>query len=100
MVVTGGRGWTSSTPGHLHTAPSFCRGHGDVTHGGLGEFVSCPYFFPQHCIPEDSPLEEGCSLIIYLIGNKNTEERENDEAKKNIGVVSLPRDSGSVGFFF
>jgi hypothetical protein len=48
----------------------------------------------------DSPLDQGCSLIIYLIGNKNTEERENDEAKKNIGVVSLPRDSGSVGFFF
>jgi hypothetical protein len=25
--------------------------NGDVTHGGLGGFVSCPYFFPQHCIP-------------------------------------------------
>ncbi len=23
-------------PGHLHTAPSFCRAHGDVTHGGRG----------------------------------------------------------------
>ncbi len=28
-------GWTSSTPGHLHTVPSFCRAHahGDVTLG-------------------------------------------------------------------
>ncbi len=25
-----------------------CRVHGDVTHGGLGGFVSYPYFFPQH----------------------------------------------------
>jgi hypothetical protein len=41
--VGGGRGWTSSTPGHLHTSLRVCRDHGDVTHGGLGGFVSCPY---------------------------------------------------------
>ncbi len=37
-VVARGRGWTSSTPGHLHTSPSFCRAHGDVSHGGPGKF--------------------------------------------------------------
>ncbi len=37
----------SASVGHLHTTPSFCRVHGDVTHGGLGGFVSCPYSFPQ-----------------------------------------------------
>jgi hypothetical protein len=48
-VLAGGRGWTTSTLDHLHIAPSFCRGHEDVTHGGPREFVSRSYCFPQHC---------------------------------------------------
>ena len=43
-------GWTSITPGHIHTAPNFCRVHGDVTHGETGGFVNSPYSFPQYCI--------------------------------------------------
>jgi hypothetical protein len=33
---SGGRGWTSSAPDHLHTASITCRVHGDVIHGGPG----------------------------------------------------------------
>ena len=45
--LTGGRGWTSSTSGHLHTVPSFCRAHGDVTHGGPGIlFCELSVFLP------------------------------------------------------
>ena len=67
-VVTGGRGWTSSTPGHLHTALCVCRAHGDVTHGGLGlgGFVSCPYSFPQHCMPYR--LSVGAGLLQPFFG--------------------------------
>ena len=32
--LPGGRGWTVSTPVHLHTVTSFRRTHGDVSHGG------------------------------------------------------------------
>jgi hypothetical protein len=32
--------WTVSTPGHLSIVPSFCRAHGDVSHGGPREFVN------------------------------------------------------------
>ena len=63
--LTGGRGWTSSTLDHLHTAPSFCRAHGDVTHGGFGEFVSCPYLFPQSCMP--FRLSVGARLFLNLV---------------------------------
>ena len=35
-------------------------------------FVSRPYSFPQHCMPYGSPLEQGCYLIFFKIGNKNT----------------------------
>ncbi len=35
--------WTVSVPGPLHTAQSFCRAHGDVTHGGPGVSV-CEQF--------------------------------------------------------
>ncbi len=73
-MVVGGWGWTSNTPGHLHTSPRFCRDHGDVTHGGLGGFVSCPYSFHITACLIGFPLEEGCSLI-FLFGNKNTWER-------------------------
>ncbi len=71
-VVPGGRGWTSSKPGHLHTALHVCRAHGDVTHGGLGGFVSCPYFFPQHCMPYRLSVGTGLfTNAFFWIGNKN-----------------------------
>ena len=76
MVVTGGRGWTSSTPGHLHTALRVCRAHGDVTHGGLGEFVSCPYSFPQHCMPYRLSVGAGLFTNLFWLVIK-THEREN-----------------------
>ena len=38
-------------------------------------FVSCPYSFPQHCMPSGSPLEQGC-LLIFSISNKHTQERD------------------------
>jgi hypothetical protein len=72
MVVTRGRGWTSSTPGHLHTELRFCRAHGDVTHGGLGGFVSCPYYFPQHCMSYRLSIGAGLFTNSFWIGNKNT----------------------------
>ena len=36
-MLTEGRGWTSSTPFHLHTAPNFCRAHG--TPKKVGHFL-------------------------------------------------------------
>ena len=50
-----GVGWRTGvdfqhTGSFTHSA-KFLSYPGDVTHGGLGEFVSCPYFFPQHYMP-------------------------------------------------
>jgi hypothetical protein len=42
-----------------------CRDHGDVTHGGLGVFVSCPYSFPQHCM--SYRLSVGTGLFTNLL---------------------------------
>ena len=33
-------------------------------------FVSRPYSFPQHCMPYDSPLEQGCYLIFLRLSIK------------------------------
>ncbi len=49
-----------SAPGHLHTAPSFCRAHGNVTHGGpAGALVSSPYSTRSTECPTGSPLGQG-----------------------------------------
>jgi hypothetical protein len=63
--LSGGRVWTSQYTGHLHTAPSFCRAHGDVAHGGPREFVSSQYYFPQHCM--SNRLSVGPGLFTGLI---------------------------------
>ena len=44
----------------------------DVTHGGLGGFVSCPYSFPQHCIPYRLSVGVGLFTNPYFWFNKNT----------------------------
>jgi hypothetical protein len=36
------------------------------------QFVSRPDSFPQHRMPYGSPLERGCYLIFFEIGNKHT----------------------------
>ena len=79
--LTGGRGWTTNTPGHLHTvSKNFCRVYGDVTCAGRG-FVSSSYTvrITSHspvCLI-GSPLEQVCSLIFfYSHSNKDTRERE------------------------
>jgi hypothetical protein len=78
-VLTGGRGWTSTTPGHLRTVSNFCRAHWDVTHGGPGisvlwvvrNNISDSVFFPHHWMSSGSPLEEG----RYLIWGEAADER-------------------------
>ncbi len=83
-MLTGGRGWTSNTPGHFHTASSFCRTHGDVTHGGLGGLVSCPYFFPHHCMSYRLSVGTGLFTNHFLIVNKHTWERWSKKFRETI----------------
>jgi hypothetical protein len=74
-VLVRGRGWTSSTLGHLHTVSIFCRDHGDVTHGRLWEFASSSYSFPQHCM--NYRLSVGAGLFtnhFWLTINKHKSE--------------------------
>jgi len=76
QVLTGGPGWTVSAPGHLHTAPSFCRAHGDVTMGNPEyQFVNSSYYFPQYWMPYRLSVGAGLFTIFFQIGNKNTWER-------------------------
>ncbi len=51
------------------------RAHGDVTHGGLGGFVSCPYFFPQYCMPYRLSVGSGLFTNHFWLAI-NTHERE------------------------
>ena len=52
-----GRGWTSNTPGHLHTSSRFCRVHVDVIHGGLGRVCELSVLLPVRPLYlTDSPL--------------------------------------------
>ncbi len=39
-------------------------------------FVSCPYSFPQHCMPYRLSVGAGLFTNLFWIGNKNTWERE------------------------
>ena len=60
-----------------------------VTHGGPGIlFVSSSYYFPHHCMSYDSSLEQGCYLI-FSIGNKHTQEREEKGKKKSKFIFSI-----------
>ncbi len=61
-----------SVPGHLHTESSFCRAHGNVTHGGPpGTLLRSPYSIHITEFPKGSPwgrvvrqfLDEIFSLI-------------------------------------
>jgi hypothetical protein len=65
-------GWRTgvgcSAPGHLHTAPSFCRTHGNVTHGvPAGALVNSPYSARGTECPKGFPLGQGCSSSLSLM---------------------------------
>ena len=48
-------------PGSFPHSANLLSCHGDVTHGGPGISVCDRFvYLPQHCIPYDSPLEQGC----------------------------------------
>jgi hypothetical protein len=64
-----------SVPGHLHTVASFCRAHGNVTHGGpASALVSSPYSTHSTEFPKDSPLGQGCSPVLRRDLFPNTKE--------------------------
>jgi hypothetical protein len=56
-----------SAPGQLHTAPSLCRAHGNVTHGGPdGDLVNSPYSTRNTEYPKGSPLGQGRVASQFL----------------------------------
>jgi hypothetical protein len=64
-----------SAPGHLHKAPSLCRVHGNVIHGGpAGALVSSPYSTRSTECPKGSPLGQGCSPVLRRDLFPNTKE--------------------------
>jgi hypothetical protein len=91
-VLTGGRGWTSRTPGHLHTASkslswSWERVHGDSTWEGTprlcSQLVGRPLGDPQS-VGSSVGVPEGIIVIFFLF--------------PRIWSVSFPR-IWSVNFF-
>jgi len=94
-MLTRGRGWTSRTLGHLHTASIFCRSHGDVSLWGPGISVcESSVFLPTTLYVLWVSVGAGlmdlrCYLIFFKIGNKHTSERERETETfgQNVGHV-------------
>ncbi len=52
----------------------------------VGVDFQCTGSFTQHCMTcrIGSPLDKGCSIIIFFIGNKHTKERESRTKKTKL----------------
>jgi hypothetical protein len=75
-----------SAPGHLHTAPSFCRAHGNVTHGGpAGALVSSASSTRSTECHKGSPLGRVAQRDLF----PKTVQKQRNSQDEVLGVFSI-----------